>query len=645
MALVTLIEAKPRPAAGGAQVDVRLAGGPTRAYIGHRGFTDWRAGVVTKPRFSRSIGFGEEGWTGASSPQSATFEIGTADPAFLSYLGGLFWTGAPVEIYSGDDELPLVWTRRLKGVVASASTEGPYVRITVADVSRDIDRPVAPDTFAGTGGLEGGDEATGRAKRRNFGHCWNVEGRVLDKAFNVYEFSDPARPLLGFYAVKDKGRAGPGALVDWQGSRDATLAALRAASAPYGGSVQAPSIACVKWWTTPAGPLTADIAGEIPLSGPGDYTSTPVGMAAYILAQMGGIAVTNFAEVGAFRPIDCGWHVGDNSMTAAQLVDRILLGASLLWTVDTNGDAVIREWSWTTPPVAALRSERIARETVFRPLGNRKLGFQANQHIHSDADISAALILADDVTYVDGTPIEVLKPAEAGANVTGTNTAAAIAGQGALATTNAADFGTQVYGPAKPANNADVTAANTAAAIAGQGALATLNIAGYFQIAIDQLRRQDFDSDSSTYTADDYGEAVQTTGLVNTLTGVQASGEIRVKFEGLVTITSTGGQSAGDSSCFVRVYRPDGSFFDRYLRDAYPYDEAALDGPLEFSIPTATAGTYLVTLFVAKGGTNIPAVPPAGGDPGTPAIRSWNISVGPASGQPNMRLFSVWRAI
>lgn len=49
-------------------------------------------------------------------------------------------------------------------------------------------------------------------------------------------------------------------------------------------------------------------------------------------------------------------------------------------------------------------------------------------------------------SYGDGTPIDDLQPAAAGADVTAANTAAAIAGQGALATQNTADYGTDVVG-------------------------------------------------------------------------------------------------------------------------------------------------------------------------------------------------------
>ena len=48
-------------------------------------------------------------------------------------------------------------------------------------------------------------------------------------------------------------------------------------------------------------------------------------------------------------------------------------------------------------------------------------------------------------------------PAQAGADVTGDNTAASISEQGGLATKSSADWDTEVAGTGKPANNADVT--------------------------------------------------------------------------------------------------------------------------------------------------------------------------------------------
>ena len=110
--------------------------------------------------------------------------------------------------------------------------------------------------------------------------------------------------------------------------------------------------------------------------------------------------------------------------------------------------------------------------------------------------------------------------------ITNQGTSAAIAGQGALATASTADFATQVSGSAKPANNADVTAVNTAAAISGQGSLATLNSVSTANVAVNAITR----SVSSVYpgvlipTSDVWTDI----GAAIVLNGVEASSSIRL---------------------------------------------------------------------------------------------------------------------
>ncbi|RMG91866.1 MAG: hypothetical protein D6706_17765, partial [Chloroflexi bacterium] len=70
-------------------------------------------------------------------------------------------------------------------------------------------------------------------------------------------------------------------------------------------------------------------------------------------------------------------------------------------------------------------------------------------------DVSLAKLPSDanDLFWVDGTSIESLKPAEVGSDVTGSHTAAAITGQGALATRNNVAWATEVTG--RPAELTD----------------------------------------------------------------------------------------------------------------------------------------------------------------------------------------------
>lgn len=103
MSTVVLIQAQPRYASTGATVDIRLAGGGSRAYT-QLGRTDWRSGVSTLPRFSAAIGFDQSGTTGGALPQTGGVRFFPSDKALLSALGNLVWDGARVTVSVGDDE-------------------------------------------------------------------------------------------------------------------------------------------------------------------------------------------------------------------------------------------------------------------------------------------------------------------------------------------------------------------------------------------------------------------------------------------------------------------------------------------------------------------------------------------------------------
>jgi len=92
----------------------------------------------------------------------------------------------------------------------------------------------------------------------------------------------------------------------------------------------------------------------------------------------------------------------------------------------------------------------------------------------TNGDLAKVTISGDVTYYVKESSTWVLT-----SDITAQQTAAGIAGQGALATQSTADFATDVSGAQKPANNADVTSANTAAGITGQGSLATQNNADF----------------------------------------------------------------------------------------------------------------------------------------------------------------------
>jgi hypothetical protein len=411
VAPVVLVEAVPRQALDGAPVTVRLAGGgavfPYRYSAQH-----WRAGLAGLPQSRASLDFDGEQLGGGGSGETTAISWAPSTRAALAELSALYWTDAPITVRVGPEgaALPAITTM---GLVQATTVDGGVLKIAFADQTADLKRPLLVDRFLGTGGIEGPSEFTDLIKSRAWGRCFNVPGRQIDAATNVWSFGDPRRPWQAFGAVRDMGVAASNdtlTVLSWQGSAEATFAALQGTHAIDGGGVLCPSIACVKWWTTPAGDLHADIQGETD----GGYVETAAEIVARIVAARSTIpfAVGAVAAAAAARPAPFGWRVDTDSATAAAEISEMLGGVSTSWLV-VDGAIVFRHWDWT-PPTRVARSFAVTRKSSVKPTASRKLGYRRNWSPMARGDL-AAIVLSTDVLYEDGTPIEDLKPAEPGA--------------------------------------------------------------------------------------------------------------------------------------------------------------------------------------------------------------------------------------
>jgi hypothetical protein len=392
--IVTWITASPRRIDTGAEVTVRLAGGGQDTPFYREG-AHYRAGVVARPKFTAKLDFGPDGWTGGTVPQTASLDFKPAEAALLTTLAGYYWPDASITVESGPEGgAP---TTALTGTVASVEAAIDGLKIEVADLSQALNVPACTGRFGGVGGADGEVEAAGRVKRRSWGRVWNVEGLVLDKANNVYEFGDPARPLQEITTLRDMGRAADPAptVLDWQGSIDATLTALAAAECVDGSGVVAPSIECAKWWTQPAGPLTADLKGEIG----DDYVETAPEIAASLLAAADGPAVSNVEDAAVLRDGPAGLHIGDANETWSAALDRLLGGVSMAWVLTPAGAVELRPWTFDDP-VETIQAIGVTRKQVLPPMGTRRVGYQKAERIHNAGEI-AAVLLVDDVDGLD----------------------------------------------------------------------------------------------------------------------------------------------------------------------------------------------------------------------------------------------------
>ncbi len=516
-AKVLLLFIQPRDPATGNRVDIRLAGGGFEVPYRYDGKA-WQAGIVDIPAIISEILFDNTDLGRGAVPQSLNIQWSPGTAAALEAVSTYVWEGAPFNLYWGsEDDTGTLPAQVMGGECQGASIQNSTLQLTLADPAAGLNDPIVVDEFAGTGDLEGPEEWEGRRKRRAWGRCYNLEGEPIDPANNIYCFGDPNRQWQDITEVRDKGAiASSLTTVAWQGTAAATFTALQGASAPQGGGVIAPSIACVKWWTQPDGILAADVEGETA----GGYVETAAGIAEKIVTDRSSVEfVTGIvAAADLERPAPCGYVADDLVTSVSAALDWLMGGSSLMWYVDAAQLKIrLATWSFGTAAIS-VNSQRVDRVAAFPPMQSRRLGYRRNHRVHQAGDI------AEIVTYGDGTPIDDLQPAAAGADPTGSNIASGIVGQGALATEDVVDAGgpefvgqvpqskasaglintnitvdglgvlsgigtanipvdntlqewddVQDGGGTRPTDNADVTAANTAAAIAGQGSLATLN--------------------------------------------------------------------------------------------------------------------------------------------------------------------------
>ncbi|PZU56115.1 MAG: hypothetical protein DI547_17270 [Sphingobium sp.] len=419
-AAVILVEASPRVAASGVVQTVRMAGGGARVPY-HYGDAHWQAGIAALPRVITSLEYPGDDLGQGGIPQALSFGWSPATRAALDALGALVWSDAAISVRLGaeGDALPPLL---VSGTVLDASVDTGALQIAMSDPAADLKRPLLVDRFAGTGGADGPASWDGRIRRRAWGRCFNVVGEPIDPANNILCFGDPNRAWQAFDAVRDRGVAALPAqltLLAWQGSVAATFTALQGADATAGGGVLCPSIACIKWWTEPAGDLCADIRGETE----GGYVETAPQIAQRLVAARSTLsfAAGTIAAAIAARPAVYGWLADNATDTVASMLDTILGDVSLLWVL-AGGEIAIRRWEWGASQ-AAGHSQEVRRLKTYKPVGTRRLGYRRNWKQMARGDLADSLF-ATDFVFPDGQLLTDLQPAEAGADKTADHVAA-----------------------------------------------------------------------------------------------------------------------------------------------------------------------------------------------------------------------------
>lgn len=563
-----LIHLRPFDQAAGVRRDVRIGDGPNGEIYGALGQV-WEPALVVRPQLSIEL-FNLD-LDGGVATGKAQFVVQLGSVTSVAAPLDLYWKGAPVTIYS-DEAGQAGGGVEFEGYVRDATPDADTGRMTVtAEVSDTLlDKPLLTASFTGGGGIGGDAGRRGVLLPAGFGSVKNIEPVWFDLTRNIGMIDGYDNTVSIDWLGEGLSSFGP-AVADYP-SYAALAAAIDAREVKPGEWAKCTAKGLVGLGAPPVAPITVHaVFGSNRI---GAIIRRICTVHAGISNALIDVAAFNTVDAIIDLPVHYWTSADRNVKDLAEALARSGNATLLLsfqgkititraipsvpvLNIDRGGGGSPRVIRWRAGSVQApyfqirARSARPARvlrleEVNYKDTIEDKglyLGTESyragnivwlsdgSQWLYISDDVTsgnspAAIVppatsnaywrrlqparVASDFRYSTGQTIESLRPAEPGANVTGTNTAAAIAGQGALATQSSVTYGTQVSGlpvalqpgqlwggqyivsvntiygngatveSLRPGEaGANVTQTNTAAAIAGQGALATQSSADW----------------------------------------------------------------------------------------------------------------------------------------------------------------------
>lgn len=419
MSRVSLIQLNPRRAADGIVQELRWChNARTRArFLG----VEWQPQVVSLPDSEMDLGF-----DGAKFGQGATPQIGQLRVAIgkTDSWAGLAWKGAFGSLRSApwpagvDDPTDGAFAIDLLFRVESLSIEDGIATFTLIDLGAELRRPLITRKFGATGNalLDGVGvvDMQGRVVPTGWGRLRSVPGILVDRVNNIWLLLDrPSSSIQGFF---------DGGAAFTMGVARASVAALQAA-APAAGVVDycldAGGLTLARPWTAPTYPFTADLTAT------GNQTAAGIAQSVVATRSTLDFSAGTIAAFNALYPATCGLYV-DDERTIATALDELIVRLGGFWRLTGPGEIVLGRLAPAAPAKIFGQTEvaSIARQSIVMPTRRRAVGYARNNRVHNEGEI-ATILLVDD-----------------------------IAGLGDLATQDEVDFGSQVVGGTKPADNA-----------------------------------------------------------------------------------------------------------------------------------------------------------------------------------------------
>lgn len=270
------------------------------------------------------------------------------------------------------------------------------LRLQLAPRSFNLETALREDTYAGTGGAEGGADLAGKEKVRAFGKLRNVAPPLLN--------SDLVYDLNGGNAIQTVDGAYDRGVALTFDADYASYAALVAAAIPSGQYGTCLAEGCLRLGATPDGQVTVDLQGDATGSG---YVSSRSGICLRILKDLASVSASyivtsRWTALDAYATAGAGdvgiWLSEEESPTTAQVVDRLVGGIGFRWGVQRDGRLVTLKLNAPedrTPAVYVTADDLLALEEDGSDAARwrHRVAYQKNW-TRQTSDLDAALTAA-----------------------------------------------------------------------------------------------------------------------------------------------------------------------------------------------------------------------------------------------------------
>lgn len=244
------------------------------------------------------------------------------------------WDGREIELWRSDASQPrrlsdfTLMTRRTVEEIVPGDT----LELVLTDLQSRFTAPARRGTFAGTGGVEGGETLKGRAQPFLLGRVRRFEPLLIDADFNIYMI-DPA----GYQALlaADDGGApftiGPD-VADYNALKALDMASIDLATAKAAGLMRLSE--------KPIYRLRVDARGVAP---GGSWIYSAAQLARHVATAFAGLSLSDIdaASIAALhnlQPAVLGhWYDGGSELTAEALIDQIMDSIGGHWGISAGG--------------------------------------------------------------------------------------------------------------------------------------------------------------------------------------------------------------------------------------------------------------------------------------------------------------------